>query len=55
MHYQKITQINKLNIQIDKTSLSMLTKVADGDARRALNFLEIACDLSESQRFRIAF
>ncbi len=41
-------QINKLNIEIDDVSLSILAKVADGDARRALNFLEIACDLSES-------
>ena len=40
-------QINKLNIEIDDVSLSILAKVADGDARRALNFLEIACDLSE--------
>ena len=40
-------QINKLNIEIDEKSVSILAKVADGDARRALNFLEIACDLSE--------
>ncbi len=44
----KDAQINKLNIKIDDVSLSILAKVADGDARRALNFLEIACDLSES-------
>ncbi len=40
--------INKLNIEIEDESLSILAQVADGDARRALNFLEIACDLSES-------
>lgn len=43
----KDQQINKLNIEIDDESLSILAKVADGDARRALNFVEIACDLSE--------
>jgi putative ATPase len=32
---------------IDDDSLSLLAQVADGDARRVLNFLEIACDLAE--------
>lgn len=32
---------------IDDESLTLLAQVADGDARRALNFLEIACDLAE--------
>jgi len=35
------------SIQIDDDLLAMLAQVADGDARRALNFLEIAVDLAE--------
>jgi len=42
-------QLKKQNIKIDKTSLELLAQVADGDARRALNFLEIACDLAEPE------
>ncbi len=45
-------QLKELNIKIDDASLSILAKVADGDARRALNFLEIACDLSEASSDR---
>lgn len=33
--------------QIDDDALALLCEVADGDARRALNFLEIAADLAE--------
>ena len=33
--------------QIDEASLAVIAQVADGDARRALNLLEIACDLAE--------
>jgi len=40
-------QLKQLNIKIEKTSLELLAQVSDGDARRALNFLEIACDLAE--------
>ncbi len=40
-------QLQKLNIAIDESSLELLAQVSDGDARRALNFLEIACDLAE--------
>ncbi|MCK4866312.1 MAG: replication-associated recombination protein A [Gammaproteobacteria bacterium] len=36
------------NIQVDGDVLSLLGQVADGDARRALNLLEIASDLTES-------
>lgn len=36
------------NIQADDEALSLLGQVADGDARRALNLLEIASDLSEN-------
>ena len=35
------------DLHIDEALLDMLAKVADGDARRALNFLEIAADLAE--------
>ncbi len=40
-------QLLQLDIDIDPLSLNMLARMADGDARRALNFLEIACDLAE--------
>jgi len=36
------------NIQADDEALSLLGQVADGDARRALNLLEVASDLTES-------
>ena len=36
------------NIQVDDDVLSLLGQVADGDARRALNLLEIASDLTEN-------
>jgi len=42
-------QLKQLNIKIEKTSLELLAQVSDGDARRALNFLEIACDLAEPE------
>ncbi len=42
-------QLQQKNINIDETSLSLLAHVSDGDARRALNFLEIACDLAEPE------
>ncbi len=41
-------QLKRLHIEIDEKSLALLAQVADGDARRALNFLEIACDLADS-------
>jgi len=41
-------QLKASNIAIDDESLQMLAQVSDGDARRALNFLEIACDLAEA-------
>ncbi len=40
-------QLKELDIRIDQSSLELLAQVSDGDARRALNFLEIACDLAE--------
>ena len=42
-------QLKQLNIKIDETSLELLAQVSDGDARRALNFLEISCDLAEPE------
>ena len=41
-------QLKLLDIEIEERSLDLLAQVADGDARRALNFLEIACDLAEA-------
>ena len=35
------------NLHIEDTELELLANMADGDARRALNFLEIAADLAE--------
>ena len=43
----KDEQLKSLNIEIDDDSLELLAQVSDGDARRALNFLEISCDLAE--------
>ncbi|MFV2003897.1 MAG: replication-associated recombination protein A [Gammaproteobacteria bacterium] len=40
-------QLRELNVEIDDISVNLLAQVADGDARRALNFLEIACDLAD--------
>jgi len=37
------------NIHADKEALSLLGQVADGDARRALNLLEIASNLTENK------
>ncbi len=42
-------QLLQLDLAIDQVSLAMLARMADGDARRALNFLEIAGDLAELQ------
>ncbi len=43
----KDAQLKVINVAIDDDSLELLAQVSDGDARRALNFLEIACDLAE--------
>ncbi len=37
-------------LQVDDDALSLLAQLADGDARRALNLLEIAADLSGDER-----
>lgn len=41
------------NISADDEALNLLGKVADGDARRALNLLEIASDLTETNKIDI--
>ena len=41
-------QLKASNIEIDDDSLQLLAQVSDGDARRALNFLEIGSDLAEA-------
>jgi putative ATPase len=42
-------QLKQSHYEIEDASLALLAQVADGDARRALNFLEIACDLAEPE------
>ncbi len=49
MALQNDAQLKALNVVIDDDSLQLLAQVSDGDARRALNFLEIACDLAETE------
>jgi len=44
---QNDAQLKALDVVIDDVSLELLAQASDGDARRALNFLEIACDLAE--------
>jgi len=39
--------LGKLGLQLDEAQLDLLAEAADGDARRALNLLEIASDLAE--------
>jgi len=46
-------QLKSSNTEIDDESLQLLAQVSDGDARRALNFLEIACDLAEADSIGI--
>lgn len=44
----KDTGLGNKNLQADDDALELLGQVADGDARRALNLLEIASDLTEN-------
>ncbi|SFX04127.1 replication-associated recombination protein A [Marinospirillum alkaliphilum] len=39
--------LGKMQLQATDNSLQLLARAADGDARRALNFLEIAADLAQ--------
>ncbi|AOS97974.1 Replication-associated recombination protein A [Microbulbifer aggregans] len=41
--------LHKLQPEIDEEILAKLARAADGDARSALNLLEIACDLSREE------
>ena len=41
--------IGKQGLSLEDSALQLLADFADGDARRALNFLEIAADLSETK------
>lgn len=42
--------LGKLGLQLDDDQFELLAEAADGDARRALNLLEIASDLTEDGR-----
>ena len=46
--------LGKFNLNIEDDALAFLAKVADGDARRSLNWLEIATDLSVDGKITIA-
>lgn len=41
--------LGQLNISIEDELLDIIARVADGDARRALNFIEIAADLADEE------
>ena len=43
------TGLGQQQLQLDKAALDLLANAADGDARRALNLLEIASDLATEQ------
>ena len=43
------TGLGQQRLQLDKAALDLLANAADGDARRALNLLEIASDLAAEQ------
>lgn len=39
--------LKSMNLKVEPEALNILARAADGDARRALNLLEVACDLTE--------
>ena len=45
--------LGSLNLEIPETLRDLLSRAADGDARRGLNLLELAADLAESQDGRL--
>lgn len=47
--HDKERGLGESNIQIDADTLATLSQAADGDARKALNLLEIAADLADEQ------
>lgn len=48
------TVLQQLGVQVTPDALERLVKAADGDARRALNLLEIAADLAQGEEGRAA-
>lgn len=48
-----LCEFHKQKISIDDDALTLLADASDGDARRALNFLEIASDLIDDAEARI--
>ncbi len=46
--------LGKLKLEIDSDALDFLAKAADGDARRGLNWLEIATDLAKNNVITLA-
>lgn len=46
--------LGDLQLSIEPEALNLLVKAANGDARRALNLLEIASDLAEQQVIKLA-
>lgn len=46
--------LGSMQLQIEDDALALLASAADGDARRALNMLEIAADLAEGGRIDVA-
>lgn len=48
--HDKERGLGKLTLNIDEQALTFLAKAADGDARRGLNWLEIAADLVENKQ-----
>ena len=46
--------LGKHDLTIEEEALDFLAKVADGDARRSLNYLEIATDLSVNGKITVA-
>jgi putative ATPase len=46
--------LGSMQLQIDDEAVALLASAADGDARRALNMLEIAADLAEGGRIDVA-
>ena len=45
--------LGKHNLQLDEQAQRLLVSAADGDARRALNLLEIASDLAAQHESRL--
>ncbi len=46
--------LGSMQLQIEDDALALLASAADGDARRALNMLEISADLAEGGRIDVA-